>query len=198
MVITVAHDYICPWCWIAIKQVEALQKEFDVTFEFVGYELFPEELEWPEMPAAPQATTNRPTTPSRLELAYAAAGMEPPPAIQPKKMRSHNALLASEYAKSVGQGPEFIRRMYEAYWVEGVEINALENIRSIAEGLVDSPEAMLDSIQSGEFEDRIVKFDDDAYAAGIYNVPTFIIGGERYAEQPLSVLAKAIRKELGD
>jgi 2-hydroxychromene-2-carboxylate isomerase len=35
------------------------------------------------------------------------------------------------------------------------------------------------AISQRKFADRLVNFDDDAYAAGIYNVPTFIIGGER-------------------
>lgn len=196
MVIKVAHDYICPWCWIGLKQVEALESQFDVIFEFVGHELFPEELEWPAPTPKPEVATNRPATPTRLELAFAAAGMEAPPAIQPKQMRSHNALLATEYAKAVGQGREFIRRMYEAYWEQGIEINALENIRMLSHGVVENPDALLDSVQSQEFEKNIVKFDDDSYAAGVYNVPTFWIGGVRYAEQPLSVLSKAVYKEL--
>jgi hypothetical protein len=41
-----------------------------------------------------------------------------------------------------------------------------------------------------------VGFDDPAYASGVYNVPTFFIGEERYAEQPLTVLKKAVRGAL--
>lgn len=195
MVIEVAHDYICPWCWIAIHQVEELEQKFGVQFEFLGYELMPEELEWSESTPTPEVKTNRPATPTRMDLAYAASHVPPPPkGAQPKRMRSHNALLATEYAKSVGKQMEFVRRLYDAFWLEGIEINALENLKILAEGIIDDPEAMLDSVQSKEFESKIVKFDDDAYAAGVYNVPTYFIGGKRYAEQPTGVLAEAIQK----
>lgn len=164
-------------------------------FEFLGYELMPEELTWDESPPVPEVTTNRPKTPSRMDLAYVASQVpRPPKGVQPKRMRTHNALLATEYAKSVGKQMEFVRRLYDAYWLEGVEINALENLKLLADGIIDDPEAMLDSVQSGEFESKVVKFDNDAYAAGVYNVPTFFIGGERYAEQPTAVIAEAIRK----
>ncbi|MBX3113516.1 MAG: DsbA family protein [Fimbriimonadaceae bacterium] len=197
MIIEVAHDYNCPWCWIGIHQADYLEKEFGVQFEFMGYELMPEELPWGESPPVPEVTTNRPKTPSRMDLAYLASNVErPPKGIQPKRMRTHNALLATEYAKSVGKQSEFVRRLYDAYWLEGIEINALENLRLLAEGIVDDPEALVDSVLSKEFESKVVKFDSDAYAAGVYNVPTFFIGGERYAEQPTAVLREAVYEAL--
>lgn len=50
------------------------------------------------------------------------------------------------------------------------------------------------SIETEQFADRIVGFDAPAYKTGIFNVPTFIIAGERYAEQPYLVLEKAVAR----
>jgi predicted DsbA family dithiol-disulfide isomerase len=194
--IKVAHDYNCPWCWIGIKQMERLEAELGVKFELLGYELMPEELPWGDPAPRPDPDPRRPVTPSRMQLAYAASGMEAPPKVQPSKMRTHNALLATEYAKSVGVEMEFAKRLYEAYWLEGVVINDVDEFTRLAEGIIPDIEALRKSVESGEFESKIVKFDDEAYAAGVFNVPTFFIGGEKYAEQPYSVLAAAIRKEM--
>ncbi|ARU42358.1 hypothetical protein CCB80_14850 [Armatimonadetes bacterium Uphvl-Ar1] len=198
MVIKVAHDYNCPWCWIGIKQMERLSEEFGVEFDLCGYELMPEELPWVDASPLPDPPANKPKTPSRMDLAYAASGVEKPPqGVQPKKMRTHNALLATEYAKSVGVGMAFARRLYEGYWLEGLVINEIEVLEELAQGIVPDVDAFVQSVASQEFEAKIVKFDDDAYAAGVFNVPTFFIGGERYAEQPYAVLAEAIRAEQG-
>lgn len=195
VIIKVAHDYNCPWCWIGIKQMERLQNEFDVEFDLIGYELMPEELPWGDAAPRPEPDPRRPATPSRMDLAYAASAVEAPPKIQPSKMRTHNALLATEYAKSVGVGFEFAQRLYTAYWLEGIVINDLEELMRLAEGIIPDLNALKSSIESKEFESNIVKFDDDAYAAGVFNVPTYFIGGKKYAEQPYEVLATAIRNE---
>lgn len=196
MTIPVAHDFICPWCWIAFFQAKQLRREFpEVQFDWVGYELMPEALEWPEpAPDAPEVTTNRPKTPTRMDLAYAAQGMSAPTAERPKRMRSHNALEAVEYAKSEGVQDALVEKLYRAYWEEGKEINNIGVLRELADGIVGNLDDMQTAIEEKRFQNNIIGFDDDAYAAGVYNVPTYWIGGERYAEQPVYVLQDAINK----
>lgn len=199
MNIQIAHDFLCPWCWIALKQAEDLKAEFpDLSFEWLGYELMPEHLDWPSyaMGATTEENPNKPKTPSRLDLAYAAAGMAKPTAERPKQMRTHNALQAVEYAKTVGVANLLNDVLYRAYWLEGREINSPEVIAELAEGIVPDVHDLVNAIKERRFSDKIVGFDDDAYAAGVYNVPTFFIDGERYAEQPTVVLADAIQKAL--
>lgn len=196
MVIPVAHDYICPWCWIAVSQTRRMRDDFGVTFDWLSYELMPDNLPWEDVPARPEVVSNRPKTPSRLDLAYAAEGMERPTVSGPSKMRSHNALQATEYVKSLGDADGFVVAMYRALWEEGREINALGEIEVIAAPFVDKVSDLVAAVERKAFADQIVPFDDEAYAKGVYNVPTYWIGGERYAEQPYSVLAKALRAEL--
>lgn len=60
------------------------------------------------------------------------------------------------------------------------------------------PEEMRKSIESEAFAERIGQFDVPAYKAGVFNVPTFYIDGERYAEQPYRVLEKAVAEATKD
>lgn len=197
MTIQVAHDITCPWCWIAVSQVRRMEREFGVDVEWIGYEMWPEELGWPPAGSAvAQVATNRPKTPRRLDLAYAAEGMERPTAERPKQMRIHNALEAIEYAKTEGVAKPLIERLYEAYWLEGAAVGELDVIENVAQRIVRDIPEMIRAIEERRFASAIVPFDDEAYARGVYNVPTFFINGERYAEQPYMVLAKALRETV--
>ncbi|MBS1705439.1 MAG: DsbA family protein [Armatimonadetes bacterium] len=197
MVISVAHDFVCPWCWVGLSQVKKLQAEFPVTFEWKGYELYPDELEFPR-PGGPKDTDpNRPETPSRMDLAYAAEDMDPPTAKRPWPLRTHNAHEAVEFAKSLGLADQLVERLYRAYWINGMDINSIGGIRLLATGLVPDLDQMVKAIEERRFADQIIGFDEPAYQSGVYNVPTFFIGGDRLAEQPIRVLRRAIESELG-
>lgn len=194
LTITVAHDYICPWCWIGVSQMRRLRAEFDVEFDWQGYELYPEGMEWP--PRRVVETSDRPSTPSRTQLAYAAEGLEP--AKGPPGMRTFRAHQAAEYARERGVGQAFNERLYEAYWKQGLRINDLPVLRFLATGLVEDLEDFEKAIEEQRFRDRVVVYDEPAYATGVYHVPTFWINGKPYAEQPYSVLRKAVIEALGE
>ena len=196
MLIPAAHDFICPWCWIGIHQAKRLKKDFGVQIEWLAYELIPETMEWPERPPPPVVETERTKTPSRLELAYAAEGMEPPTVERPKRMRSHNAHEAAEFAKieSLETANAFIERLYDAFWAEGLEINNPSVLEDLASGIVDNIPEMMRAIEERRFQDKIIGFDEPAYRSGIYYVPTFTVSGQKFAEQPYAVIRKAFGK----
>ncbi|HWA83808.1 MAG TPA: dihydrofolate reductase family protein [Fimbriimonadaceae bacterium] len=194
LAIPVAHDFTCPWCWIGLFQAKRLKAEFGVEIEWRGHELWPEELEWPEYrPAA--AIPGRPPVPSRLDFIKLMDGIEVPVTERPKRMRVHAPLEAVEFFKE--RQPEsvdaFVEAVYRAYWERAERIGDVEVLVALAGrfgiDLVDLAEAL----ESRRFRDRVVHFDAPSYKAGVFNVPTFWIGGEPYAEQPYAVLEKAMR-----
>ncbi|MBX3117897.1 MAG: DsbA family protein [Fimbriimonadaceae bacterium] len=197
LVIPVAHDFTCGWCWVGFFQVLKLRKEFDIEFDWRGYELYPEALELPG-PSAPRPIEypERPKTPSRMALAYAAQDMDPPTNYHPL-IRTHNAHEAVEFAKTEGTQNELVERLYYAYWTEATNINDLPTLLRLAEGIVTNIPELESSVKEQRFQESIIGYDEPAYATGVYNIPTFWIGGERYSEQPYRVIANALRKELG-
>lgn len=202
LTIPVAHDFICPWCWIGLLQARRLQEDLGARIEWRGYELFPAGLDWPDYPTAKLPPMNKPSTPSRFDLMLAAEGIEMPHVTRPHKMRTYNAHQAVEYAKTEGDAvaDTFIEALYRAYWERGEAINEIPVLKRVANGIVHDVDAMLEAARTKRYRDKVVQFDDDAYAKGVYNVPTFFIGGERLAEQPYNVLLKAAKKaqeELG-
>lgn len=194
LVIPIAHDFTCGWCWVGLSQVKKLQQEFPVTFDWLAYELYPETEELPGPSAArPEEIPNKPKTPSRMALAYAAQDMDPPTNKHPL-IRTHNAHEAVEFAKTEGVQDALVERLYKAFWEENTNINEVSVLLTLSDGIVGDLDGMQRAIEERRFKDKIVPFDDPAYASGVFNVPTYWIDGERYAEQPYRVVAHALRK----
>jgi predicted DsbA family dithiol-disulfide isomerase len=193
LTIPIAHDFICPWCWIGLFQAQKLQAEFGAQVDWLGYELFPEELEWPDYPPGAPGPANKPPVPSRLDFILQADGLQLPPSTRPHKMRTFNAHEALEYAKTEGVQDKFVEVLYRAYWEDGKEINNPEVLEQLAQGVVNDVPALLNAVATKRFKDNIVGFDDDAHDKGVWNVPTFFIGGERYAEQLYTTLRDAVK-----
>ena len=195
MIIPVAHDYSCPWCWIGLFQAERLRAEFGVTFDWLGYEIFPEGLEYIASPKA-EEPPDKPPVPTRLQLAYAAQGMDRPTVTRPWPMNTHAAHEATEFAKTEGRADELVGALYHAHYEEGANLEDVDVLVAIAKPILSDMDGMLKAIYEKRYKDKIVGFDEGAYRTGIYNVPTFYIGGERYAEQPYVVLQRAMQKAM--
>lgn len=175
-------------------QAKRLKEEFGATIEWRGYELFPQNLDWPEHSPAAEHPADKPITPTRLEFLLHADGVTLPDVdTRPTRMRTNNAHQAVEYAKTEGVQDEFVEALYRAYWERGEEINEPLVIQLLAEGIIKDTEALRDAVASNKFGANVIGFDDDAYASGVYNVPTFFIGEKRYAEQPYKVLQEAVK-----
>jgi len=197
-VIPVAHDFVCPWCWVGWHQAKQMQEEFGVEIEWRGYELFPEWMAFPSSaPAKPDSVkSDRPVTPTKMQLAYAAQGMNPPTNKFKGDIRTHKAHELVELAKTVNKADAMVERLYRALWEEGKNIDDADVLvaEAAAVGLNEADARAV--IEEFPFKNNIVEYDDDAYATGVYNVPTFFIGGERYAEQPYRVLRPALAQAI--
>ena len=194
--IPVAHDFICPWCWVGLFQAQRLKREFGVEIEWLGYELTPKEMV--NEPSIPKVDPpNRPPTLSRFSLLMAAENMVLPLVPKPPDVRTFHAHQAVEYAKTEGVQDALVEAIYRAFWEDGRDINKIELICEIACGIVSNIDEMKSAIESDRFGDQVVDFDEDAYASGVYNVPTFFIGEKRLAEQPYSAIRKAMVELVG-
>jgi riboflavin biosynthesis pyrimidine reductase/predicted DsbA family dithiol-disulfide isomerase len=200
--VLVAHDFICPWCWVGLFQAKRLAQEEGVIIEYRSFELWPEELAWPTPSTgpAPAVDQRRPKTPTRFEFMLATEGMTMPVAEKPQRMRTHNAHEALLLAKAHGREHLFIEALYRAYWERGENINDPAYLCRMAPEFGLSPHEMMAAIHEKKYAREIIGFDNDAYNAGVYNVPTFFIGAQRLAEQPYTVLQEAVKeaKTRGD
>ncbi len=195
--IIVAHDVICPWCWVGRIQAKRLQKEFpSLQILWKGYELLPEGLPYPSHPANPDAE-KKPRTPTRFQLMLAAEGL-----VLPKRERdvcnSRLALEGAEYARTEGRQEAYLDALYQAYWEEDRDIADRAVLLDIAESAGLSVSRFNHALEERQFRESVVEFDDPAHAAGVWNVPTWMFTEEWVAEQPYSVLRDMMEKYVNE
>ncbi len=199
--LTVAHDYICPWCYIGWHQSLRLKKEFPaLTFAWRGFELLPEGLPYTPKPPAPPEP-RKPRTPSRLELLEAADGITVPARSAPLS-NSRLALEGAEFAAAQNKADEYHDAVYRAYWKEDRDISDRAVLTEIAKSIGLDIGAFTTALENRTFRDRIVEYDEPAHEAGVWNVPTWMFPEAWVAEQPYSVLrdlaARFVREQTNE
>ncbi len=185
--LTVAHDFICPWCWVAWEQSKKLKSEFPaLELDWVGYELLPEGLEY--TPSAPEpASPRKPRVPSRFDLLLLAENLTLPKRTR-SFSRSRRALEGAEFAKEAGKADAYLGEVYHAYWEGDRDIADPTVLAEIAERVGLDVAAFATALDQRTYRDRIVEYDEPAHAAGVWNVPTWMFPEEWVAEQPYSVV----------
>ena len=191
--LTVAHDVVCPWCWVALRQAERMRIEFPtITLRWVGFELLPEGLPYTPKPQDPDAD-RKPPIPSRFELLLLADRLTVPKRAS-KLSNSRLALEGGEFAWEAGKQDAYITALYHAYWEEDRDINDLAVLKEVAEKSGLNASEFVAALESRTYRDRIVEFDEPAHAAGIWNVPTWKFPEIWVAEQPYSVVSAMCKR----
>src|SRR5579883_458973 len=198
LTVIVAHDYICPWCWVGWFQAERLKREFpQLSFDWRGYELNPEgRFELKPFTGPKPRDPSRPL--SRFELHAQCEGVPYNPFRTIGSIRSHNALEGAEYAKEQGVEPfeRYNEAVYRAYWEAMRDISDIGVLKEIAAGAGLNPEDFAKAVAEKRYNDKIVPFNEEAYADGITHVPTFRYRGEQAARSPYSTLRDLTQRFL--
>ena len=195
--VTIAHDYLCPWCWVGFFQAKKLREEFpQIRQIWRGFELLPEELgplpDYKPQPPDPDAPPSRFETFSRSEGAVVPAGRTI------GIVRTHHALEGAAYAQDVepARFDAYNEAVYRAFWEHSEDISDLDVLGRLAEGAGLDKIEFLTAVSSKAYYDEIVRFDDDAYAADVTHVPTFLFRGERCAEAPYATVRELAERYL--
>ena len=197
LIVTIAHDYLCPWCWVGFFQAKRLKEEFPRIHQvWRGFELLPEELgPLPEFPTAPKDPD---APPSRFELFSQAEGAPVPLGRTIGAVRTHFALEGAAYVQH--KAPELFdaynEAVYRAFWERSEDISTLEVLGRLAESVGLAVADFLSAVSSNAYFEEIVRFDADAYAADVRHVPTFIFRGERCAEAPYATIRELAERHL--
>lgn len=196
LTVTIAHDYLCPWCWAGYIHARRLKEEFPkIEQNWVGYELLPEELgPLPDYKPKPRDPEN----PTRFDLFIDAEGIVIPADRSIGLVRTHNALEGAEWFKE--HAPErfddYNGAVYRAFWEKSVDISDLSILAEIAQASGADGAAFRAAVEAKQYHDKIVRFDADAYARDVTHVPTFIFRGERCAEAPYSTIRELATRFL--
>lgn len=193
--LTVWSDYVCPFCYLELPELDQLQAELgdDVTIEWRAFELRPE----PQPTLDPGGDYLHRVWDASVYPMAAERGMTlrlPP--VQP---RSRKALEAAEFAKERGQFDSMNRALFRAFFEEGLDIGNLEVLKSVAASCGLDPAELDQALAEGRFTGKVLQDQALASELRISGVPaTLFQSGERGllmpGAQPFGELMRAVEK----
>ena len=179
-------------------RIDQLQKAYDFEVKWIAFPLHPEipeeGLALADLFKGAQVDINK----VQARLKEAAAGLGIPLGERTKTYNTRRAQELSKWAEAQGAGEAFHRAVFKAYFVDGENIGAVDELVKIADGLGLPGEAARKALISGTYQFAVDADWARAREMGITAVPTFVMGQRKITgAQPYDVLEKFVRTNLG-
>ena len=117
-----------------------------------------------------------------------------PPRHTPNSLYS---LQATEYAQQQGKFLEYHRAAYRAYWDERADLGEPATLADIGSSVGLDGAALLQSLESGQYAQRVVDQYREALGYGISGIPTFVFDNLLFTgAQPYEVFQRVMDKAL--
>lgn len=176
--VVVVSDFVCPWCYVGLTELEKLQRDYPVEVSWAPFLLDPS--------VPPEGRSHPPRQaeddpPSPVEVRAQAAGL------QFKRGRtfrpnSHLALEAAMFGQESGASHEvnerFHRALYSAHFEALEDIGSIETlVRLGAESGLDAT-ALREALETRRYRGQVDEEIGLVQEIGVSAVPTFIFNNE--------------------
>lgn len=170
-------DFVCPYCLLGKKSLEAAVEGLDVDIEMMPFELreYPTPTLRPEDEYLPSAWKYG-VYPAAEKMGISIKL----PSISPQPY-TRDPLLVLQYAKEHGLGNEYAEAMLIAFFQENLNIGDFTVIRDVAASVglpTESLQEILESAMRGQRHDKELEY---AHRIGIRAVPSMAIGQKVYS-----------------
>ena len=191
--IEVWSDYVCPFCYLELPELERLQAERPVSVRWRAFELRPE--------PAPTLDPNgeylqRVWEASVYPMAQARGLSLKLPPVQP---RSRKALEAAEAARERGRYDAMHHAPVRALFEEGRDIGDVNLLVELAVSIGLDGDEVRAELEAGRWTQRVVDDEQPAARIGVTGVPALVIGQagaeQRFlvsGAQPFEALVQAV------
>jgi len=192
--IAVFADFVCPYSFLAVEQIDRLSREYGLQPMWRPHWLHPETP--PEGVAREHSTDADARTERRNAWIQEMAPDQFPRMRFPEKRQySFRAFEALEFAYDYGLDFPFAAALYELMWTEGRDIGDTDTLLAAAEGAGLEPAALGVALDDRLYAQRALDAVNQAREIGIMNTPTIYLGRTRingwtYYEVLQSVMAK--------
>jgi len=173
----VVSDFICPWCFVGLTQVERLEREYpDLQVQWAPFFLDPS--------IPPEGRTRAPMTkpgdpPTHLELRGERCGITFTRG-RTFTPNSHLALETAQFADEHGYQGDLHRRLFQAHFTDMENLGEIDTLVRIGGEAGLDVDALRQALETGAYREAVDQRIEWAYAAGVSAVPTFIFN-DRYA-----------------
>ncbi len=178
--VIVFADFICPYSYIALDQMEDLTRDYNVELLWRPHWLHPEvPPTGAAMPAqaAPGERRERTLAWLREMAPERAARMRFPDKLQ----FSLFAFEALEFAQDRGLALPFKTAVFEALWIEGCDIGQFSTLQAAANKVGLDSEELGRALSRQSYRKRVHDALQLARDAGVTKTPTFVLGSYRIA-----------------
>jgi predicted DsbA family dithiol-disulfide isomerase len=173
--VVVFADFVCPYSFLAVDQIDRLAREYDVQPLWRPHWLHPE---------TPPEGTPCARSPERVERLRAwMKDMAPEHyervRIPEKRQYSFHAFEALEFAYDRGLDFAFKTALYDLMWTEGKDIGDAETLLAAAERVGLDPAELALALYQRTYAERTLAAVKQAHEIGITNTPTIFLGRTR-------------------
>jgi predicted DsbA family dithiol-disulfide isomerase len=176
MQVLVISDFVCPWCYLGLVEIERVEREYLVELRHVPYLLDPSTP--PE--GKPRRQMTRPgDPPTEMELRAEAAGIR----FTRGRERTSSSVLAhegAEFAHESGRAGPYAREMFRAYFTDLEDIGNPEVVLRVGERAGLEVDGLRHALEAHTYRQRVLDAVGWTREAGVSGVPTFVFG-DRFA-----------------
>ena len=175
--IKIYSDYVCPFCLLAKKPLEAAIQGKDVELEWMPFELRP----YPNPTLEPEGDYLQNAWSQSI---YPMAERFGVPIVLPKvspQPYTHLAFEGYQYAKEYGKGNAYNDRMLRAFFQEEQNIGDIEVLTKLAGEIGLNQVQYKHALETRKYKEVHLVALKKAYSTNITAVPAFIIGDTQVA-----------------
>jgi predicted DsbA family dithiol-disulfide isomerase len=189
--VVVFADFVCPYSFLAVDQIDRLAREYDVRPLWRPHWLHPDTP--PE--GVPGARSPERTERLRAWIKDMAPEHYDRVRIPDKRQYSFHAFEALEFACDHEADFAFKTALYDLMWTEGQDIGEAETLLAAAERVGLDPAELASALYHRVYAERALAAVKQAHEIGITNTPTIFLGRTRingwtYYEVLQSVMAQ--------
>ncbi|MGL5541976.1 MAG: DsbA family oxidoreductase [Fusobacteriaceae bacterium] len=181
MKIGIIIDFVCPYCFV----------DTEIMWKALGKKVEEMEITW-----YPYELTPEPSQQKRVDTArekYFKENIEPWaekegvkinfPTIDPIP-RTALAFEGIKIAKKYGLESQFVKNVFESYWIRNKNIGDMDVLSDVAEKIGVPKNEFRNSLQSGEFKEQHKEENSKVSDWDFDVVPTFYVDGEKIPQFP--------------
>ena len=176
--VAVFADFVCPYSFLAVEQIDRLAREYGVEPMWRPHWLHP------DTPPEGSARENTPDALARVERRNAWIKEMAPDQFArmhfpDRRQYSFRAFEALEFAFDQGLDFAFKTALYDLMWAEGGDIGNIETLMQAGERVGIDPAAMRMVLTERVYAERALAAVNQAREIGITSTPTIFLGRTR-------------------
>src|SRR5579862_6313763 len=173
--VAVFADFVCPYSFLAVEQIDRLAREYDVQ------PMWRPHLLHPETPPEGTPCARTPDRVGRLQAWIKDMAPEQLSRIRIPEKRQYSMLAfeALEFACDRGLDFEYKTAVYDLMWTEGGDIGETETLMAAGERVGLDPAELQIALHERLYAERAFAAVNQAREIGIMNTPTIFLGKTR-------------------